>query len=344
MSYCHLLAGCGYTQVFHPQSINFGVSARIDSALNQCVFPPAAGAAPVVAGITPGAGPPSGGTAVTITGSSFRDPVKVAFTDAGGSSTATSVVVLSPTTITAITPAETAGPKTVVVTNPDLQVGALTGGFRYEGAAVAQVSPNRGPIAGGVPITITGAQLAGPASVSLGGTPATAVEVANSTTMTAVTPPHAPGQVDVVVTLPGGATAELAGGFLYQAPAPPAAFYTLTPCRTIDTRTPPGPSGSPALAPGARRNFVVTYCRVPGTAKAISVNVTVTGATAPGFVSLFPGDGSLPPSSTINFSAGQTRANDAVVPLAADGTGSMAVFNGAASPVHFIVDVNGYFE
>jgi hypothetical protein len=126
---------------------------------------------------------------------------------------------------------------------------------------------------------------------------------------------------------------------------PPSRFFTLSPCRLIDTRTAVSPLGGPALVASGRRNFTLTnVCGIPTTAKAISVNLTVTSASAPGFVSLFPGDGIPPATSNINFSVGQTRANNAVVFLATNGTGSLATLNGAAGTVHFILDVNGYFQ
>jgi hypothetical protein len=51
----------------------------------------------------------------------------------------------------------------------------------------------------------------------------------------------------------------------------------------------------------------------------------------------------VPLASSINYSAGQTRANNAVVPL--DGAGRFAVrCDQAAGSVHLLVDVNGYFE
>ena len=51
-----------------------------------------------------------------------------------------------------------------------------------------------------------------------------------------------------------------------------------------------------------------------------------------------------PTVSSINYVAGQTRANNAVVPLNA--SGAMAAFVGqpAGTTVHLIVDVNGYFQ
>ena len=129
------------------------------------------------------------------------------------------------------------------------------------------------------------------------------------------------------------------------APLPALTFYALPPCRVIDTRNAAGPAaGAPALAPGETRAVATPQkCGIPPTAAAISVNLTITCSTAPGFVTLFPADGTRPLASSINFSPGQTRANNAALPLAVDATG-FSVFNGSAGTVHFILDVNGYFE
>jgi hypothetical protein len=129
--------------------------------------------------------------------------------------------------------------------------------------------------------------------------------------------------------------------------APPATdtpFFSLSPCRVIDTRGAAGPLGGPALDAGSARAFSVAgNCGIPVTARAISVNVTVTTPTAPGFLTLFPGGADQPLTSTINYSAGQTRANNAVVLLGA--TGNLSVVCGQASgTAHLIVDVTGYFE
>jgi hypothetical protein len=48
--------------------------------------------------------------------------------------------------------------------------------------------------------------------------------------------------------------------------------------------------------------------------------------------------------SAINFAEGQTRAGNAVVLLATDGSGSLAIQNLGAGAVHVILDVTGYFE
>jgi hypothetical protein len=73
------------------------------------------------------------------------------------------------------------------------------------------------------------------------------------------------------------------------------------------------------------------------------LNVTVTAPTAQGHLRLFPSGAVLPLASTINYVAGQTRANNAVTPLGASGTLEVYVGQSGGS-VHVIIDVNGYFE
>ncbi|MFI5197415.1 MAG: hypothetical protein ACHQJD_02250 [Thermoanaerobaculia bacterium] len=123
--------------------------------------------------------------------------------------------------------------------------------------------------------------------------------------------------------------------------------YTLPPCRVLDTRNPTGLLGGPSLQPGATRAFDVTSspCGIPSTAQAISVNLAVTGPMGPGHLTLYPGDAvQAPLASTINFAASQTRANNAVSPLASDGSGTIKVLAGTGGTVDFILDVNGYFQ
>jgi uncharacterized repeat protein (TIGR01451 family) len=121
-------------------------------------------------------------------------------------------------------------------------------------------------------------------------------------------------------------------------------YYTVSPCRVLDTRNPNGPYGGPALAAGADRTFTIgAQCNIPATARAVAVNITVTQATTAGNLGLFPAGTPAPLVSTINYVAGLNRANNAVVPLNA--LAEMAVHCGQASgTVHFILDVNGYFQ
>ncbi len=126
--------------------------------------------------------------------------------------------------------------------------------------------------------------------------------------------------------------------------SPSMAFVPLTPCRLVDTRNASGTFGGPALVAGATRAFpLFDQCSIPATARAVSVNLTVTSPTAAGDLRLYPAGTPLPTISSINYVLGLTRANNAVVGL--NGIGELAVYCAQASgSVHFILDVNGYFE
>jgi hypothetical protein len=140
------------------------------------------------------------------------------------------------------------------------------------------------------------------------------------------------GGIAVVTVLPAGEAVQ---------------FYTLTPCRLVDTRGANGSLGGPALdaSGGPDRVFLLAgTCGIPPEATSLSVNVTVESGPGAGDLSIYRGDGAPSGTSTISFSAGQTRANNSVLQLATDGFGTVKVNNSAAGPVHFVLDVNGYFE
>ncbi|HWN40968.1 MAG TPA: DUF1800 family protein [Thermoanaerobaculia bacterium] len=132
-------------------------------------------------------------------------------------------------------------------------------------------------------------------------------------------------------------------GFLGSAPLEAAAtdFYTVTPCRLIDTRGVAGPSGGPNLAAKESRGFgIAGRCGVSTAAEAVTVNVTVVPMV--GGDMAFTATGSPePPTSTISFRAGRVRANNAVLPLGAGG--GLTVFSRAAGEAALIIDVTGYF-
>jgi hypothetical protein len=133
-------------------------------------------------------------------------------------------------------------------------------------------------------------------------------------------------------------------GAYERCPACSTGFYTVPPCRVLDTRNPAGALGGPALRAGTARRFPLAgRCGIPASARAVSLNVGVTGPTAAGHLRLHLGGTPLPLVSSINYSAGQTRSNNALVPLSV--LGDLAVFAGQASgTVHVILDVSGYFE
>lgn len=123
----------------------------------------------------------------------------------------------------------------------------------------------------------------------------------------------------------------------------PSYFYTVAPCRAVDTRDPDGPFGGPSLTAKASRSFRLSgRCGVSPTAKAVSVNVTATAADSPGGLTVYPGDSPLPEASTVTYRSGQTRSSNAIFGL--DSRGDLSVYCAQDSGrVHVVLDVNGYY-
>ena len=156
-----------------------------------------------VTSISPSSGLTTGGTSVTITGTGFTGATSVTIQGTA----ATSVFVVSDTEITAVTPAGTNGPASVLVTIPG---GTSAGNALYTYFApltVTSISPNKGSVAGGQPVIITGTGFRNPLSVTIQGTLATSVVVVNDSVITAVTPAGTVGTASVRVTTPGGTSA-----------------------------------------------------------------------------------------------------------------------------------------
>src|SRR5258706_8021983 len=103
------------------------------------------------------------------------------------------------------------------------------------------------------------------------------------------------------------------------------AFFTITPCRVFDTRA----ADSPAMQGGVSR-FIpiigVGSCGIPAEATAISVNITVTNATAGGDMNVGAGDAVLPPAAAArpSFQPTKPRRNNGIRQLATDGVACVA--------------------
>ncbi|HEX8408038.1 MAG TPA: hypothetical protein VF883_04190 [Thermoanaerobaculia bacterium] len=118
-------------------------------------------------------------------------------------------------------------------------------------------------------------------------------------------------------------------------PAGASLLYLVTPCRVIDTR------GNP-VADGATRTLTIGgLCNVPVGATAIALNVTAVAPAATGYAALYPSNVAWPGSSTINYRAARTRANNAIVAVAPDGTINL---RNVGATTDFIIDVTGYFQ
>jgi len=118
-----------------------------------------------------------------------------------------------------------------------------------------------------------------------------------------------------------------------------ASFFTLTPCRLFDSRDP----SRPLYAMDTVLVQAAGKCGVPPGALAVALNVTTTQPTTPGHLRVF-GDGApASGTSTMNFLAGQTRGNNAVVPLGPEGLLNVSLGQ-TLGATHVILDVAGYFH
>jgi spore germination protein YaaH len=120
-----------------------------------------------------------------------------------------------------------------------------------------------------------------------------------------------------------------------------ATFVPVAPTRIVDTRHQVGIKT--ALTVGKVATFQVTgLAGVPANAVAVSGNATVTMATGGGYVTVAPQIVGIPPTSSVNFPAGDTRANNVTVQLK-DGKLQAVYYGTAGTSTALIFDVTGYF-
>jgi len=91
------------------------------------------------------------------------------------------------------------------------------------GATVTGISPATGPSSGGTAVTITGTNFLTGANVSFGPSTASGIKIVNSTTITAVVPPHVAGTVPVTVTNKAGDAGTLPSAYVYTSTPPSTA-------------------------------------------------------------------------------------------------------------------------
>ncbi len=149
---------------------------------------------PTVTKLAPKAGLAAGGTSVTITGTGFTGASAVSF----GSKPAASFKVVSATSITAVTPAETSGYVDVTVTVPGGTSATSSADlFKFKPPTITGVSPNSGPKAGGTSVTITGSgfALGSATTIKFAAGVATSVNCSSTSLCTAVSPSHPKAEV-----------------------------------------------------------------------------------------------------------------------------------------------------
>ena len=120
----------------------------------------------------------------------------------------------------------------------------------------------------------------------------------------------------------------------------PLDFYTLPPCRLVDTR----PS-SPLLTDQTRTFPVVGSCGVPAEARAVAVNITAVSPNGPGHLVTWPAGIPKPEAIQVTYSSGVTRSGNSVVKLGSNGQIDVQAQTFATNgQVHLVLDVMGYFR
>ena len=121
-----------------------------------------------------------------------------------------------------------------------------------------------------------------------------------------------------------------------------ATYVPIDPTRVVDSRTNVGVTG--IFNAGTPKTFQVAgVATIPANAIAVTGNVTVTGQSAAGYVSITTTATATPRSSTLNFPTGENRANNVTASLASNGTLAAVYKAAAGKKAHVIFDVTGYF-
>ncbi|WP_047304919.1 autotransporter domain-containing protein [Pseudomonas fluorescens] len=137
---------------------------------------------------------------------------------------------------------------------------------------LTSVAPSSGSTAGATAVTLTGTNFTGATAVTFGGVAATGFTVNNATTITATTPAHAAGPVNVAVTTPGGSTT-LTNSYTYAVPAPTVGPVSAT----VAANSNANPI-TLSLSGGAATSVAVASPASHGTATASGTSITYTPA------------------------------------------------------------------
>ncbi len=205
-----------------------GCSVAFDSSASNLVSGDTNGAADVFAvslgwktsivGFSPTCASTAGGTTLTVSGWDFFGVSGVTVDGASASG----ISVAGSTRLSFTAPAHARGTALVRVTGTyGESAGDPSGAYvtYVDAPAVTALSVTNGPSAGGTTVVITGEDFAGVAGVAFGGRAAASYTVDSATQITAVTPAHGGGLVQVKVTTTAGSSADTAADdFTFVAP------------------------------------------------------------------------------------------------------------------------------
>ena len=242
---------------------------------------------PTVTAVSPTSGLTTGGSPVTITGTDLTGATAVMF----GTVAATGLSNNTSSSLTAVAPAQVAGPVDVTVTTPGgtSALNAPADQFTYSTPpvpTVTAVSPSSGPTSGGTQVTITGTNLSGATAVKFGTVAATGLSNNTSSSITAVSPAEVAGPVDVTVTTPGGTSAVNAPAdqFSYSAgagvaiPSPVAGGWQLNGSASVVSSASP-PNLQLTSATGFQAGSAFWPTAVPGVGITAAFDISIGGGT-----------------------------------------------------------------
>ncbi|MFD5426552.1 IPT/TIG domain-containing protein [Streptomyces sp. NPDC127084] len=225
-------------------------------------------ATPVLSSLTPGRGPTSGGNTVTLIGSALSGATAVKF-----DSSPAVIIGNSSTQVTVTAPAGPAAPADVTVTTP----GGVSNPLPYFHIAppvISTVSPDKGPLAGGNSVTITGSNLTLTSTVRFGAGTAAGISIDSDTEVTALAPSGS-GTVAVTVTTPGGTSTNGLGDAYYTYLANPS-------LSSLDPSSGPSLGGTVVTITGSNLTYAdeVRFAGVPVPFTAVSNTQVVAIAPA----------------------------------------------------------------
>ncbi|MHB1785990.1 MAG: IPT/TIG domain-containing protein [Acidimicrobiales bacterium] len=194
---------------------------------------------------------------------------------------------------------------------------AADGLFGSGAPSVSGIDPQSGLNTGGTSVTITGMNLGGATGVYFGSVGATKFTVSSDTSITAVSPPHPAGTVDVTVSTPFGVSnTSSADRFSYL---------------VLDISPSPGPTPGPSRSEGysllASDGGVFTYgsAKYYGSAGAMKLNSPIVGMaadSATGGYWLVASDGGVFSFNAAFYgSAGAMKLNSPIVGMASTASG-----------------------
>ena len=145
------------------------------------------------------------------------------------------------------------------------------------------------------------------------------------------------GSTDIVADVQG-----------YFSPTSESEYIPVTPTRIIDTRTGLGTGKVAQIPANGTINVLVAGADggvVPASALSVALNLTAVDGTKNGVITVNPDDGYVADSSNLNYGAGATSSNMAIVPVGVENPGlnEISIHNGGSGPIDIVADVFGYY-